>query len=131
MEQEFLLQLDDETFTPLREAQSKMLDKGHDLEDVKKAYRKLGPYLEKERQGRKWFIKLNQKGVGYLEESLNAPDPIEITEDGIQLNSKVSRSEWSSLMKQVKTFDLATAFVPRGSVVTVTHEGETYDLEAI
>lgn len=134
---QFLMSLDTEEAKPLREAQSYAMEKsGAALATAKNLTRALSPYIIREREGRHYYVRLKEEGVEHLKGLISElhteelEDPL-ITEQGVVLQNRVARGDWSKVMSQVREFNLATAFVPRGAIVTVTHEGETYELEAL
>ena len=119
----------------LRELQTQIMeDHNVSLDTVKRDYRKIpATYLEKSKRGRAHYVRLTEAGVQGIHDLLNAPE-----DDGSPvplpcvLTSRISRTQWGQMMREVNTQGLRTAFVPQGVDVIIRYpDGREVTLESV
>lgn len=130
LELSYLTYLAGEDFTPVRSIYEHLMEKGYELDSIRKLHRKLRPLRESKQEGKKWFAKLNEQGEQYYENLVSGASTSPLVDDrGLHLVNRVDRSSWAPLMREVKSLGLQTAFIPVGAKLVVhTKEGEVYDL---
>lgn len=126
LEDEIILKLDSEEWTPLRQVQEEALtnNSSYTLPGVRRVTSRLSQNLltEKRKEGRSYLIRLTSDGHRRqrdLLEGSEAPSEALIPDMGIQLPVRVSRAVWGRLMDEVKSRELSTVFVPPDTEVYI------------
>lgn len=118
----------------LRDIQTQVMEEyGISLDTVKRDYRKIDPtFLEKSKRGRSHYVRLTEAGVAGIHDLLNEPDTTSPIPLPCVLTSRISRTQWSAMMKQVNQLQLRTAFVPQGVDVILRYpDGKEETLESV
>lgn len=133
----FLLELDPDQSTPLRQAMSNAItSSGCSLTTARNLVRELknGGYVEHTKAGRSYQTTITPPGVELLQQMIEGNEGLtptveegyQIPDDGLVLNARVEKKDWSALMRQVNQRKLMTAFLPRGVDVFVQAEDGEY-----